>query len=119
MLPSRRGSRRVRAYEDVSREQVWNPPYFLCLAKGIAVLPALAHLTQRVLRGVLGAPATLRQLFPDTLSPPLTPLACAVVLEILELFEAEDVLPFAAPLRCCLVVVVRARRGPWSRIGTG
>lgn len=87
-------------------EQVGLSPDFLCLAKGIAAgyLPLAATLTTaQVYEGFLGAPAALRQLFHGHTFTG-NPLACAVGLESLRLFERDAVLAHVSRLSRALEV---------------
>ncbi|MEZ4235622.1 MAG: aminotransferase class III-fold pyridoxal phosphate-dependent enzyme [Myxococcota bacterium] len=75
-------------------EQVGLSPDFLCLAKGIAAgyLPLAATLTtDAVYDAFLAEPAAYRQLFHGHTFTG-NPLACAVALESLALFDRDDVL---------------------------
>jgi adenosylmethionine-8-amino-7-oxononanoate aminotransferase len=81
-------------------EQVGVSPDFLCLAKGIAggYLPLAATLTtERVYEGFLADPAAFRQLFHGHTFTG-NPLACAVALESLALFDRDDVLQHVGEL---------------------
>lgn len=75
-------------------EQVGITPDFLCLAKGLAAgyLPLAATLTtETVYEAFLGEPEAHRQFFHGHTFT-ANPLACAVALANLDLFEEEDVL---------------------------
>ena len=79
-------------------EQVEVAPDFLCLAKGIAAgyLPMAATLTtEAVYEAFLAEPEAYRQFFHGHTFTG-NPLACAVALASLDLFEAEDTLANAA-----------------------
>jgi adenosylmethionine-8-amino-7-oxononanoate aminotransferase len=81
-------------------EQVGLAPDFLCLAKGIAggYLPLAATLTtEQVYEGFLADPAAFRQLFHGHTFTG-NPLACAVALESLALFDRDRVLQHVAEL---------------------
>lgn len=81
-------------------EQVGLSPDLLCLAKGIAAgyLPLAATLaTERIYEGFLADPAAHKQLFHGHTFTG-NPLACAVALESLALFERDKVLDRARSL---------------------
>lgn len=91
-------------------EQVGLSPDFLCLAKGIAggYLPLAATLTtERVYEGFLADPAAFRQLFHGHTFTG-NPLACAVALESLALFERERTLERVRELERALGEALRA-----------
>lgn len=75
-------------------EQVGFPPDFLCLAKGLSAgyLPLAATLTtEKVYEAFLGEPEAHRQFFHGHTFTG-NPLACAVAIASLELFDEDDVL---------------------------
>jgi adenosylmethionine-8-amino-7-oxononanoate aminotransferase len=85
-------------------EQVGEPVDFLCLAKGLAAgyLPLAATLTtERVYEGFLADPAAHRQLFHGHTFTG-NPLACAVGLESLRIFDRERVLEHVGRLSATL-----------------
>ena len=85
-------------------EKVGVAPDFLCVAKGLGAgyLPIAATLApEAVYEGFLGDPETHRQFFHGHTFTG-NPLACAVALRSLELFESEDVLAHVGRLEAHL-----------------
>lgn len=97
-------------------EQVGVSPDLLCLAKGIAAgyLPLAATLTtERVYEAFLADPAAYRQLFHGHTFTG-NPLACAVALESLKVFDRDDVLGRVAALeRVFAEALGPVRRSPF------
>jgi adenosylmethionine---8-amino-7-oxononanoate aminotransferase len=98
--------------------QVERTPDLLCLAKGISggYLPLAATLaTERVYAAFLGAPEDNRQFFHGHTYTG-NPLACAVALASLDVFEAEGTLARAAALADSLRADLAARVAPHPRV---
>lgn len=97
-------------------EQVGIAPDFLCVAKGLAAgyLPLAATLTtEAVYEAFLAEPAAQRQLFHGHTFTG-NPLACAVALESLALFERNHVLERVARLSAHLGELLRELEAiPW------
>jgi adenosylmethionine-8-amino-7-oxononanoate aminotransferase len=99
-------------------EQAGIQPDFLCLAKGLAggYLPIAATLaTQAVFDAFVGPPEAYRQLFHGHTFTG-NPLACAVALASLDLFESEDRL---AHVRALALHLTRRLQALATRPGVG